>query len=159
VSDLVGFASLQAAGLEPAQAMEKCFRLGLEPAGAGQVLKNQGASDIGALESLASDAKREGPAAWPLAGNPEKAVLEVSQAFSIAVPPKGIFANQNEGPQWWVNKQALAYTLGLDPVVILMTPEITDEKVVELIQLSGEWDEFSLDDLQRIISDLIKKSS
>ena len=45
------------------------------------------------------------------------------------------------------------------PVVALMTPEITEEKVVELVQTGAEWDEFSADDLQRIVSELIEKSA
>ncbi len=43
VSDLMGFASLAAAGVDAARAMETCYRLGLEPAAAGALLKKQGA--------------------------------------------------------------------------------------------------------------------
>ena len=148
VSDLAGFASLHAAGLDAAQAMEKCCRLGLEPVAAGK-----GASDLDGLERLASEGKAEALASWPLEN-----VSDASGAFSPAVPPKGIFANKDESAQWWEKRQALAYILGLDPVIVLMTPEITEEKLVELIQLSAEWEEFSLEDLQGIVSGLIEKS-
>ena len=58
----------------------------------------------------------------------------------------------------WVKKQAIASILGIDPVIMLMTPEITEEKLAELIQMSGEIEDFSADDLNSIISTLIEKS-
>lgn len=160
VSDISGFASLHSAGLDAPQAMERCYRLGLEPTWAAQILKKQSASDLDALEKLAVEGKidGEGLAPWPLENSNEAAIAQILKAFSNGVPPKGIFANKGEGAQWWVKRQALAYILGLDPVIVLMTPEITEEKLVEFIQLSAEWDEFSLDDLQRIVSELIEKS-
>ena len=58
----------------------------------------------------------------------------------------------------WIKKQAIAYTLGIDPVIMLMAPEITEEKLAELIQMSGEVEDFSADDLNSIVSALIEKS-
>jgi hypothetical protein len=59
----------------------------------------------------------------------------------------------------WVKKQAVACILGIDPVIMLMAPEITEEKLAELIQMSGETEDFSADDLNNIVSALIEKSS
>ncbi len=154
VSDISGFASLQAAGMDPAQAMEKCYRLGLEPTAAAKA-----ASDIGALDGLAENGSVDAPAPWPLDGNPEAAILGVSQAFSTSVPPKGVFADQDAGADWWVKRQAMAYICGIDPVIALMAPEMTDEKVAGLIQACAEMDDFSADDLNRIVSELIEKSN
>jgi aldehyde:ferredoxin oxidoreductase len=158
VSDLSGFATLHSTGIDAAQAMEKCYRLGLEPSAAGQIMKKQDSSDLDTLEKLATEGNIDTPAQWPLENTNEASIAQISNAFSNAIPPKGIFTNQSQGAQWWIQRQALAYILGLDPVIILMTPEITEEKLIELIQLSAEWDEFSLEDLQRIISELIEKS-
>jgi aldehyde:ferredoxin oxidoreductase len=160
ISDLSGFASLHGAGLDAPQAMEKCCKLGLDPTSAGHILKKQGASGIDALEKLAEDGKSEvdGTECWVLGNSLETEIVQAASAFSLAVPPKGIFANKGESAEWWVHRQALAYILGLDPVIMLMTPAITDEKLVELIQASAEWDEFTLDDLQRIATELIEKS-
>ena len=115
-------------------------------------------TDLDTLEKLATEGNIDTPAQWPLENSNEASIAQISNAFSNAVPPKGIFTNQSQGAQWWIQRQALAYILGLDPVIILMTPEITEEKLIELIQLSAEWDEFSLEDLQRITSELIEKS-
>lgn len=177
VSDLAGFASLADAGLEPAQAIEKCFRLGLEPTTAARILKKQSAGSLDDLDKLAADGKTladeglpqiNGLAPWPIENSPENAIARVTGVFSNAVPPKAIFAKEadfgaGDSPeakaQWWVNRQALAYTLGLDPVIMLMTPEITDEKLVEFIRLSAEWEDFSLQDLQKITSGLTAGNS
>jgi len=153
VSDLAAFALLSAAGLDAAQAIEKCYRLGLDPAAAAQK-----ASDIAALDALATDGAADGPAPWPLEGSNEAAAAEICKAFSNAVPPKGIFTNQDGDADWWLKRQALAYILGIDPVIMLMAPEMTEEKLVELVQISAEWEEFSLDDLQKMVSELIEKS-
>lgn len=156
VSDLAGFAALHAAGLDAAKAMEKCYRLGLDPAAAGQLLKKQGVSDIAGLEKLAGDGKSEGIAPWPVATN-EQAILGISKAFSTAVPPKAIFG-QDGGPAWWVNRQAIAYILGIDPVVMIMAPEMTEEKLAALVKTSAEWDDFSADTLKEAAAALIQKS-
>ena len=165
ISDLPGFAYLQDAGLDPAQAMEKCCKLGLDPAAAGLILKKQGASSLDDIDKLAEDGKaEEAPAPWPIENSNEAAIAKVSGAFSNTVPPCAVFAKESDfgasdSAQWWVKRQALAYVLGLDPVVFLMTPEISEEKLVELIKISGEREEFTLDDLQRITSELIEKSN
>jgi len=159
ISNLLGFASLYQAGLEAPQAMEKCCRLGLDPAAAGLLAKQQGITDMAGLEQLAVDGKAAGPVAWPLTGGYAAAIAQTTEAFSKAIPPRAIFARGQDSAEWWLKRQALAYTLGLDPMIMLMAPEVTEEKLVELIRLSAEWDEFSLDDLQRITAGLISKKA
>ena len=159
VSNIAGFAGLNSAGLDASEALEKCYKLGLYPAAAAKILTDKGASDISAIEAIAADGNIDEPAPWPIDGNPDKAILGVSSAFSTAIPPKGIFANQGMDANEWVKKQAIAYTLGIDPVIMLMAPEITEEKLVELIQMSGEIEDFSADDLNNIVSALIEKSA
>jgi len=157
VSDIAGFAALAAAGVDPAKAMEKCYRLGLEPAGAGIALKKQGATDIAALDKLVADGKAEGIALWPVAGDAQQAIAGISKAFSSAVPPKAVFG-QDGGAAWWLQRQAVAYILGIDPVIMLMAPEITEEKLAELVALCADWEDFSVDSLKKIAGELIQKS-
>jgi hypothetical protein len=159
VSNIAGFAGLNSTGLDAPEAIEKCYRLGIYPAAAAKILADKGASDISAIEAIAADGNIDEPAPWPLDGSPDKAILGVSAAFSTAIPPKGIFANQDMDADSWIKKQAIAYTLGIDPVIMLMVPEITEEKLAELIQISGEVEDFSADDLNSIVSALIEKSA
>lgn len=156
VSNIGGFAGLLSAGLDAPQAVEKCCRLGLYPSAAAKLLADQGSTDI---DALAASGNLDEPAPWPLDGNPDKAILGVSSAFSTAIPPKGIFADKDKDADWWIKRQATAYILGIDPVIMLMAPEITDEKLAELIQISGEAEDFSADDLNTIVSALIEKSA
>jgi aldehyde:ferredoxin oxidoreductase len=159
VSNLLGFASLHNAGFEAPQAMEKCYRLGLDPAAAGQLAKQQGITDMAEFDQIAADGKAPSSLAWPIAGGYAAAIAQATDAFSNALPPRMIFAKGQDSAEWWLKRQAIAYTLGLDPMIMLMTPEITDEKLVDLIRLSAEWDEFCLDDLQRIAAGVIGKKA
>ena len=125
VSDIKGFAALHAAGLDAGQAMEQCFRQGLEPEAAAKAGKTEGVSE---------DAGK-------------------ASAFSSAVPDSIFGNNQDE------KRQALAAIVGIDPMIMAMSPEITEEKIIELVQMSAEWDEFSADELNRIVTDVITKSA
>lgn len=129
VSDIKGFAALHAAGLDAAQAMEQCFRQGIEP---------EAAARAGKTDGVAEDA---GHAA----------------AFTSAVP-ESIFGS-GQGDDWWQKRQALAVILGIDPMLMVMAPEISEDKIVELVQMSAEWDDFSADELNRIAADVIAKSA
>jgi aldehyde:ferredoxin oxidoreductase len=157
VSDLMGFASLAAAGVDAALAMEKCYRLGLEPAAAGALLKKQGAG-IDALDGLAAGGAAEGPASWQVAGSQDSAIAAKSTAFSMAVPTKAVFGGSLDADGWIV-RQAMAYVLGIDPVIAVLCPEITAEKMAELVQISAEWDDFSADTLNTICAGLVQKSA
>jgi hypothetical protein len=59
---------------------------------------------------------------------------------------------------WWMKRQALAYVLGLCPIFALTSPEVSEERLTELIKLSAEWDEFSLEKLQDIVVQTVKQS-
>jgi aldehyde:ferredoxin oxidoreductase len=125
VSDIKGFAALHAAGLDAGQAMEQCFRQGLEPEAAAKAGKTEGVSE---------DAGK-------------------ASTFSTAIPDL-IFGNSQDE-----KRQALAAIVGIDPMIMVMAPEITEEKIIELVQMSAEWDEFSADELNRIVTDVITKSA
>jgi len=129
VSDIKGFAALHAAGLDVGQAMEQCMRQGLEP---------EAAAKAGKTEGVSADAGK-------------------AAAFSTAIPTK-IFGSALDDAGW-MRRQALAAILGIDPMLMVMAPEISEEKIVELVQMSAEWDDFSADELSRIVSDVIAKSA
>ena len=76
----------------------------------------------------------------------------------MAVPTRAIFGGQLDA-DGWMKRQALAYVLGIDPVIAVLCPEITEENMVELVQISAEWDDFSADKLKTICADLVKKSA
>lgn len=159
VSDIGAFAAFNALGVDAAQAMEKCYRLGVEPVAAAAALKQQGSADISALEAIAASAT----ACDAADGYPEKkdsidTIAGISRAFSFAVPPVFIFGPDSGGPEAWVKKQAIAYILGIDPVLAIMCPEITEDTLAELVGISAEWEDFSVETLSNMAQTLIDRS-
>ena len=164
-SGLAGLARFHMLGIDAPQAMEKCFKAGLQPAAAALILEKKGVKDLAAAEAalneLAADSslKAEAQSPWPI----EVSLPKEAGIFSSAVPPKPVFAQasafgEGDAGQVWVKRQALAYTIGMCPIFALLAPEVTTDKVVELVQMSAEWDEFSKDTLENIVDTLIKKS-
>ena len=127
------------------------------PAAAGALLKKQGAG-IDGLDGIAAVAAADGLAAWQVAGAQDAAIAAKSGAFSMAVPTRAVFGGQLDA-DGWINRQAMAYVLGIDPVLAVLCPEITDENMAELVQTAAEWDDFSADTLKTICAELIKKSA
>ena len=162
---LAGLARFHGLGIDAPQAMEKCFKAGLQPSAAAQILANKGVKDLAAAEAaineLAADSSLKGDSlsTWPVASSlPKEAGI-----FSSAVPPKTVFAEagafgDGDAGQVWLKRQALAYTIGMCPIFALLAPEVTVDKVVELVQMSAEWDDFSKDTLENIVNTLIQKS-
>jgi len=111
---------------DAAQAMEQCFRQGIEP---------EAAAKAGKTDGVSADAGKAG-------------------AFSSAIP-ESLFGSA-AGSQ---KRQALALILGIDPMLMVMAPEISEAKIVELVQMSAEWDDFSAEELDRISAAVIAKSA
>ncbi len=163
VSDAGAFAAFDALGLDAAQAMEKCCRLGINPTAAAETLKQQGSSDVSALDSIAESAKASDfSECYSSKKDSINSIAEISRAFSFAVPPVFIFGQESDfggnGPEGWLKKQAIAYILGIDPVLAVMSPEITEEKLSELVGISAEWEAFSAETLSNMAQELIDKS-
>jgi aldehyde:ferredoxin oxidoreductase len=180
VADLSGIASFHFLGNEAAQAIEKCCRMGIEPTAAGLFIKEQGIKDLaGALDALdklatagqsLADAGLPnyfGLSPWPIPNEIGTNLVQSAGIFSNAVPPKALLASESDfgagstaedKAMWWIQRQALAYTIGICPIFILLTPEMTTPKVAELVRLAAEWEEFDTAALEGITSELIKKS-
>jgi len=164
-SGLAGLTRFYMLGIDAPRAMEKCFKVGLQPAAAAQILEKKGIKDLAAaeaaLDALASDpVKPEGGSPWPIAVT----LPPAAGIFSSAIPPKPVFSpvsafGAQDAGQFWVRRQALAYTIGMCPICALLTPEVSTEKIVELVRMSAEWDDFSVDKLNSILDNLIAKSS
>ncbi len=162
---LAGLARFYALGIDAPQAMEMCFKAGLQPAATAQFLEKKGIKDLTAaataIRECAADTSLRAEAAspWPCPVSlpPEAGI------FSSAVPPQPVFApasafGQGDAGQIWVKRQALAYIIGMCPIFSLLAPEVTIDRVVELVQMSAEWDEFNKEKLNTIIETLITQS-
>ncbi|MBW2220244.1 MAG: hypothetical protein JRF40_12260, partial [Deltaproteobacteria bacterium] len=60
----------------------------------------------------------------------------------------------NDNDQWWERRQAVAYIFGIHHVFALMSPFLTEEKLIELVNLGTEL-EISQDALDRAVGTII----
>lgn len=180
VTDLSGLMGFSFLGKDAAQALEKCFRLGLEPTAAAALAKASGAADLSsATEKLDQLAQSGGDlkeadlphlysvAPWPLPASLESSLIQACGVFSNAVPPMPVVASFNDfgvadgavdKAAWWVKRQALAYVLGICPIFALTSPEVNEERLTELIKLSAEWEDFSVEKLEEIVVQTVRQS-
>jgi aldehyde ferredoxin oxidoreductase-like protein len=142
------FAGLDAAlglmklGLTAAEAGDvalACAKAGLDPAGVARVCAAAGITEAGAV--IAALEGISGP------------VEGLTGPFSPCTPKQSIFADFGSGDEWWTRRQAVAHIFGLDPLFVLMCPELSEEKLIELASL-GTGLEFSQDSLEVVIAEI-----
>jgi aldehyde:ferredoxin oxidoreductase len=69
--------------------------------------------------------------------------------FSPWCPNFGLSANE------WEKKQAVAYIFGIHPIFALLSPELSEEKLIELANL-GTGLGFTSETLDKVIADITK---
>jgi hypothetical protein len=180
VTDLSGFMGFSFLGKDAAPALEKCFRLGLEPTGASQLVKAAGSRDRSAAEEKLDQLAQSGGnlrdanlphfyqmSPWPCAPSLESSLIQASGTFSNAVPFNpvvvsfkdfGVTDAPVDRAEWWLRRQALAYTLGICPIFALVSPEMSEEKLTELIATSAAWDDFSAEQLREVGGQVVRQS-
>jgi len=143
LTELGAAAAFQAMGLELKDAgaiLKQCAKLGLDPCLVAKVCQASGKSDAaaisGALDSLAG----------PVEG--------LGGPFSPSVPKGAMFGNDQAGDDaWWTRRQAVAHVFGLDPLFVLLAPELSEAKLIELAALGTEL-EFSQEALDAVIAEV-----
>jgi len=180
ITDLSGFSSFGFLGKDAAPALEKCFRLGLEPSGAAQIVKAQGAKDLqSATEKLTLLSQSGGSvkeaglphfyqvSPWPLAPSLEAGLAQAFGVFSNAVPPLPVVASWEafgvtgtavDRVAWWLKRQSLAYLLGICPIFALTSPELREQKLAELISCSLGWQDFAVTTLEQRAAETVRRS-
>lgn len=180
VTDLSGFISFSFLGKDAALALEKCFRLGLEPTAAAKLVEAAGKKDLQSVtETLEQLAQSGGSlkesnlphfyqvSSWSLPTSLESSLIQAFGIFSNAVPPLPIVASYQDfgvkdtavdKAEWWIQRQSLSYILGICPVFSLTSPEMSEEKLVELVKSSTDWDGFDLKKLQEVSSQMVRQS-
>ena len=180
LTDLSGFISFSFLGKDAAQAIEKCFRLGLEPTAAAKLVEAAGSKDLqSTTEKLDQLAQSGGSlkesdlphlyqvSPWPISASLETSLVQAFGIVSNAVPPMPIVASYQDfgvkdaavdRAEWWIRKQSLSYILGICPIFSLTSPEMSEEKIVELIKSSADWDDFDMKKLQEVVGQLVNQS-
>ncbi len=148
ITDVGGLLGFKDAGMDArnaGMAVEVCSRLGANPVAVAKWAKEAGRTTVEALsEALSSwigeNRKVKGIEPWPVADGAAKIEAEEG-LFSPWTPPSPVFAdfglgnNPEERANWWRKRNSMAYTLGICPILCMMSSELEPEVLAELIQL------------------------
>lgn len=122
IGDPAGAGELKRLGLSPQEAaglIRQCAKLGLDVVAVAKVCEAKGVTDAagmaGALDGISG----------PVEG--------LAGPFSPWAPA-GLAGDEAV----WKRRQALAYLFGLDPIYILMAPELSEEALLSLVPLGTE---------------------
>jgi aldehyde:ferredoxin oxidoreductase len=144
-----GLLSLKNLGLSAESAcrlMRTCARYGIDAVAVGELSAQAGLREVSEIEKAFSSFT--GPVT--LTGN---------GTFSPWCPPRPLFADfglskdEKAVQVWWERRQALAYLFGIHPLFAVMSPELTEENMIELVRIGTEM-EISRDTLESVIADL-----
>jgi aldehyde:ferredoxin oxidoreductase len=144
VYGLLGFKKLGLSAVDACALLRECARYGI---------------DAVAVAELSQKAGKKKPDEIKKSFSGLKGTLENigKGRFSPWSPPKPIFANfgGSQDAQWWERRQAVAYIFGIHPIFALMSPELSEEKLIELANL-GTGLGFTSEILDKVIADISK---
>ena len=148
VYGLLGFKKLGLSAAEACALLRECARYGI---------------DAVAVSELNQKSGRKKPDEIKKSFSGLKGTLENigKGRFSPWSPPKPIFANfglpadGSQDAQWWERRQAVAYIFGIHPIFALMSPELSEEKLIELANL-GTGLGLASGTLDKVIADISK---
>lgn len=143
VYGLLGFKKMGLSAENSCRMIEACNRYGVDPVAAAELLAKTGKTDL-------EDLKKELP---NLSGPVEN--IGTSK-FSSWCPPKPLFVDfeGSDDSGWWERRQAVAYIFGIDPIFAVMAPELTEEKLIELVNI-GAGLEITSETLDRVVADVL----
>jgi len=147
ITDVYGLLGFKKLGLPAADAcalLRECTKYGI---------------DAVAVAELSQKAGKKKPDEIKKSFSGLKGTLESigKGVFSPWVPPKPIFANfdGSQDASWWQRRQAVAYIFGIHPIFALMSPELSEEKLIELANI-GTGLGLSSETLDKVITDISK---
>jgi aldehyde:ferredoxin oxidoreductase len=148
ITDVAGLMGFKEAGMDPknaGMAVEICARAGVNPVVISSWAKESGANtpeDLSKEIASWTEAKRgvENIAPWPISD--ETAKIEAEEGlFSPWTPPLPIYSEFDLGDdprkkaEWWKKRNAMAYNLGICPILALLSSELEQDALVELVKL------------------------
>jgi aldehyde:ferredoxin oxidoreductase len=151
ITDVYGLLGFKKLGLSAADAcalLRECAKYGI---------------DAVAVSELSQKAGKKKPDEIKKSFSGLKGTLESigKGRFSPWAPPKPIFANfglpadGSQDASWWERRQAVAYIFGIHPIFALMSPELSEEKLIELANI-GTGLGFTSESLNKVITDISK---
>ena len=127
IFDLLQFKEAGLSALETAEILQTCMKYGIDPAAAAQICLKDGKSSPheikDSLKNLEGSADTTG-----------------TGPFSPCCPSRPLFydfglSENSDTSQWWTRRQAVAYIFGINQTFALMSPFLSEEKLVDLVNL------------------------
>ena len=148
ITDVAGLMGFKEAGMDAREAglaIELCSRLGANPVVISEWAKESGKTTSEALSeavsSWISDIRNvEDIQAWPVSDEAAKIEAEegLYSPWTIPLPvfsDFGLGGDAGENADWWKKRNALAYNLGLCPILTALSSELEPDILSELIEL------------------------
>lgn len=131
---LLGFKKLGLSASDACSVLRDCAKYGIDPTAVAELSEKAGTTDPGAIKNSFSDLK--GPV--DSAGN---------SVFSPWAP------SGNRDAEEWERRQAVAYIFGIHPIFALLSPEPSEEKLLELSSLGTEL-ELTSETLNKVVAEI-----
>ena len=131
---------------EAFKTIRSCLRYGIDPEAAMQISAAEGKKTRGEMEAALDSMSR-------------KDTVGSRPPFSHYCPGHPLFADFGTGKdsgdfeEWWMRRQALAYLFGVDPMFMLMSPEISAQSMMEAVRL-GTGVDISEETLNFLVTEL-----
>ncbi len=140
---LLAFKRMNLPAEQACRMIEACNKYGIDPVAAAAILETNGITDFETMKNQVSGLK----------ANAEQAG---STPFSSWCPSKPLFAvfEGETDDAWWRRRQAVSYIFGIDPIFSIMAPEMTEDKLIEAVNLGMDL-EISADILEEVIASVI----
>jgi aldehyde:ferredoxin oxidoreductase len=136
----LGFSAMDAGCI-----LRACARRGVDPVAVAEIIGKSGEKDPKSIEQ--SLAGLQGPVTVP-----EGAKFS---SWAPMLPIFGDFGLSGESSlkDWWIRRQAVAYLFGIHPVFAVMSPELSEEVLLEMLN-TGAGIELSQETLDQVVADV-----
>jgi aldehyde:ferredoxin oxidoreductase len=132
ITDIFGLIGFKKAGLSATDAcllLRECARDGIDAAAVAELSQASGLKTREAIQGALPDLS--GPTTLPGNG--------IFSPWCPQQPLFGEFENVGADPAlWWERRMAVAYIFGIHPIFAVMSPEITEEDLVEIAAVGTE---------------------
>jgi len=136
IHGLLGFKKLGLSAIDACALLRDCAKYGIDPVAVAELNQKAGKNKPDEIKKSFSGLK----------GSLESIG---KGKFSPWCPHFGLSANE------WEKKQAVAYIFGIHPIFALLSPELSEEKLIELANL-GTGLGFTSETLDKVIADITK---
>ncbi|MBC2716306.1 MAG: hypothetical protein HF978_13435 [Desulfobacteraceae bacterium] len=143
IFEILGFKELGLTSKDTVQVLMECLKTGIDPVAAAQICINKEMKSVN--EIIASLGNFKGPVN-----------TTGKTAFSPCCPEKSVFNkfdNENDTQDWWVRRQKIAYVFGIHQTYSIMSPFLSEEKLLELVNIGTGLD-ISQEDVETVIAKL-----